>query len=226
MSGKYWWQSQASLKYHHEYEVIILNTQHLYYVNIRNQTIHAKITKSQTTTTIMQPTNHQKQPNDHHWIAHALYLAKQAYVQNEVPVGAVLVKNNHIIGEGWNQPITLHDPSAHAEIMALRNAGVQGGNYRLPDSTLYVTLEPCLMCVGAMIHARIKRLVFGAFDPKTGAVSSVFPLLSDPRHNHRITVTGGIMETACADLLRDFFRSRRQLQTLAKPASEHSSPPR
>lgn len=159
---------------------------------------------------------------DEDWLAYALNLAQRAWDQGEVPVGAVLVREGKILGEGWNQPITLHDPSAHAEMLALRMAGQQAGNYRLPGTTLYVTLEPCPMCVGAMIHARVERVIFGAFDPKTGAAGSAFTLLTDERHNHRIQVTGGILQTQCADLLRAFFRARRQL---TKPVAEDTSPP-
>lgn len=153
--------------------------------------------------------------HDAYWMQYALTLAAKAGEQGEVPVGAVLIRDNAIIGEGWNQPITLHDPSAHAEMLALRAAGQTVGNYRLPHSTLYVTLEPCPMCVGAMIHARVERVVFGAFDPKTGAAGSAFNLLTDERHNHRIAVVGGILETECAETLRAFFRARRQAAKLA-----------
>ncbi|MCK5812746.1 MAG: tRNA adenosine(34) deaminase TadA [Cocleimonas sp.] len=148
--------------------------------------------------------------SDEIWIKHALILADKAYQQGEVPVGAVLVKNNQIIAEGWNQPIAHHDPSAHAEIMALRLAGQAAQNYRLPETTLYVTLEPCVMCAGAMIHARVERLVFGAYDPKTGAGGSVFDIFSDARHNHQIEVVGGVLSELCGDKLRAFFRERRR----------------
>jgi len=141
----------------------------------------------------------------------ALALAKHAQDQGEVPVGAVLVLNDEIIGEGWNQPIRRHDPSAHAEIMALRHAGQYQKNYRLPDSTLYVTLEPCPMCAGAIVHARVGRVIFGASDPRTGAAGSVFDLLpSDARFNHRTEVSGGGMADESAELLRQFFRARRR----------------
>ncbi len=141
---------------------------------------------------------------------HALELASRAAEQGEVPVGAVLVRDGEIIGEGWNAPISRHDPSAHAEIQALRDAGQRVGNYRLPDTTLYVTLEPCVMCAGAIIHARIKRLVFGAYDPKGGAAGSVFDLLpSDERFNHRVKCEGGVLEQACAEQLKAFFKARR-----------------
>ncbi len=150
---------------------------------------------------------------------HALGLAQKAAEQGEVPVGAVLIREGKIIGEGWNQPITLHDPSAHAEMLAMRVAGLAAGNYRLPGTTLYVTLEPCPMCAGAMIHARVERVVFGAFDPKTGAAGSVFDVLTDERHNHRIEVSGGVLQEECAESLRAFFRARRQAQSHTKPAA-------
>jgi len=140
----------------------------------------------------------------------AIALAHRAEEQGEVPVGAIVVRNDEMIGEGWNSPISGHDPSAHAEIEALRDAGQRAGNYRLPDATLYVTLEPCVMCAGAIIHARIKRLVFGAYDPKSGAAGSVFDLLpSDGRFNHRVTAEGGVLKQACAEQLKAFFKKRR-----------------
>ena len=140
----------------------------------------------------------------------ALQLAAHAgEVEGEVPVGAVLVKAGEIIGEGWNRNITLHDPSAHAEIMAMRAAGEKLANHRLPGATLYVTLEPCSMCAMAMIHARLGRVVYGAADPKTGAAGSVFETLVDVRHNHRIEVAGGLLAEDSASLLHEFFRARR-----------------
>jgi len=140
----------------------------------------------------------------------AITLAHRAAGEGEVPVGAVVVRDGEIIGEGWNRPIGEHDPSAHAEIQALRDAGRRMGNYRLPGTTLYVTLEPCVMCAGAIIHARIGRVVFGAHDPKGGAAGSVFDLLpSDSRFNHRVACTGGILKPECAQLLQAFFRARR-----------------
>jgi len=139
-------------------------------------------------------------------MARALELARQAQGQGEVPVGAVIVYNGEIIGEGFNQPITLADPSAHAEMQAMRKAARRLDNYRLSDTTLYVTLEPCAMCAGAMVHARIKRLVYGAADPKTGATGSVFNLVQAEQLNHQLEVDGGIMDRECGELLRDFFR--------------------
>ncbi|ALP54834.1 hypothetical protein Tel_10685 [Candidatus Tenderia electrophaga] len=146
---------------------------------------------------------------DQHWIRHALRLAERAGLEGEVPVGAVLVKGDRLIAEGWNRSIQCSDPSAHAEMVALRVAGQSMGNYRLPDTTLYVTLEPCTMCAGAMIHARVKRLVFGAYDPKTGAAGSVFDVFGGPEHNHSVAVNGGVLQHQCAQLLTDFFRARR-----------------
>jgi tRNA(adenine34) deaminase len=139
----------------------------------------------------------------------ALAEARVAAAADEVPVGAVLVRRGEIIGRGLNRPLQDNDPTAHAEIMAIRAAALEAGNYRLAGSTLYVTLEPCPMCVGAMLHARIDRLVFGAYDPKTGAAGSVVDLCADRRLNHRIEVNGGLLETQCAGLLRDFFAKRR-----------------
>jgi len=139
----------------------------------------------------------------------AFDLAEYAMNQQEVPVGAVVVLDDKVIGKGWNQPIAENDPSAHAEIMALRDAANTLGNYRLLNTTLYVTLEPCLMCVGAILHSRIKRLVFGAYDSKTGAAGSVFDVLADTRHNHTVEVQGGVLEKQSAELLQTFFRQRR-----------------
>jgi tRNA(adenine34) deaminase len=146
---------------------------------------------------------------DRTYMDRALELAHRAEAAGEVPVGAVVVFDDQIIGEGWNQPIGAHDPSAHAEMVAMRAAAKHMKNYRLPGTTLYVTLEPCAMCVGAIIHARVARVVFGAFDPKTGAAGSVFPLLASDKFNHRVEVTGGLMEEQCGEILRNFFQSRR-----------------
>ena len=149
------------------------------------------------------------QADDESWMRHALMLAQRAQAEGEVPVGAVLVKDREIIGEGWNRPIATHDPSAHAEMMALRSAAKKIGNYRLTDTTLYVTLEPCIMCAGAITHARVSRLVFGAADPKAGAVHSVYDVIANPKLNHRVEWTGGILDAECSDVLRQFFRARR-----------------
>ncbi len=140
---------------------------------------------------------------------HAMDLARCAEAEGEVPVGAVVVRDGEVIGEGWNRTITLNDPSAHAEILALRQAGQKMGNYRLPGARLYVTLEPCVMCAGAMIHARVDAVVFGAPDPKTGAAGSVFDTLLDARHNHRPDVIGPCLGEECGRVLQQFFRSRR-----------------
>lgn len=148
-------------------------------------------------------------PSDAEWMARALELALRARDQGEVPVGAVLVRGDAAVGEGWNRPISSHDPTAHAEIIALRDAAGHEDNYRLPGTTLYVTLEPCAMCAGAIVHARVQRVVFGARDPKTGAAGTVFDLLESPLHNHRVECTGGVLEAECGELLREFFRQRR-----------------
>ena len=148
-------------------------------------------------------------PFDLDMMRRALALARQAEAGGEVPVGAVVVIDGEVVGEGWNQPVASHDPTAHAEILAMREAGRKTGNYRLVNATLYVTLEPCAMCAGAMVHARIDRLVFGASDPKTGAAGSVFDIVRSPRLNHQLQVTSGVMAEECGTLLQDFFRSRR-----------------
>jgi len=148
-------------------------------------------------------------PDDEAWLRYAIRLAQRAEAQGEVPVGAVVVKDGRCIAEGWNAPIAQHDPTAHAEIIALRQAGLAVQNYRLTDATLYVTLEPCVMCMGAISHARIKRLVFGAFDPKRGAVCHALSLTDATFLNHRVEWQGGVLEETCGELLREFFRARR-----------------
>ena len=140
---------------------------------------------------------------------YAFRLAQRAGQQGEVPVGAIVVKDDQCIAEGWNSSIATHDPTAHAEVMALRKAGLALENYRLSGATLYVTLEPCVMCMGAISHARIERLVFGAFDPKRGAVCHALSLPDASFLNHRINWVGGVLEIDCSELLRDFFRARR-----------------
>jgi len=147
---------------------------------------------------------------DEQWMRYAIRLAQRAEEQGEVPVGAVLVKDNNSIAEGWNIPIQSHDPTAHAEMLAIRQGGVVLENYRLIDSTLYVTLEPCVMCMGAISHARIRRLVFGAYDPKRGAVCNALSLTDVPFLNHQVDWQGGVLENTCADLLIDFFKARRK----------------
>ncbi|MEQ1486586.1 tRNA adenosine(34) deaminase TadA [Methyloglobulus sp.] len=146
---------------------------------------------------------------DEAWMRHALRLAQRAEALGEVPVGAVLVKDNHCLAEGWNSPIASHDATAHAEINALREAGKRIANYRLVDTCLYVTLEPCVMCMGAIVHARIKRLVFGAYDPKRGAVSNALNLADADFLNHMVSWQGGVLQAECSELLKDFFRGRR-----------------
>jgi len=155
-------------------------------------------------------------PDDEHWMRHALALAERAEREDdEIPVGAVLVSaGGEVLGEGWNRNITDHDPTAHAEIVAMRRAGARIGNHRLLGCTLYVTLEPCAMCAMAMVHARVARVVHGAFDPKTGAAGSVFDLLADPRHNHRMEVRGGVLGDEAGARLVAYFRRKR-----SKPAA-------
>lgn len=158
--------------------------------------------------------------SDQEFMLRALHLAQQAEALGEVPVGAVLVRDGEVIGEGFNRPIANHDPTAHAEIQALRDAGARVGNYRLPGSTLYVTLEPCPMCAGAIVHARVERVVYAATDPRTGAAGSAFDLLpSDSRFNHHTACEGGVEAEAASAMLRAFFRARRK-----KPAknNEHT----
>jgi tRNA(adenine34) deaminase len=148
--------------------------------------------------------------DDERWMRHAIALAEQGALADEVPVGAVLLDpDGRVCGEGWNRNITSSDPSAHAEIVAMRQAGQALGNHRLTGCTLYVTLEPCAMCAMAMIHARIARLVYGASDPKTGAAGSVFDLLADPRHNHRVHVQGGVLAVEAGARLTRYFREKR-----------------
>jgi len=151
-----------------------------------------------------------------YWMRHALTLAQRAWDEGEVPVGAVLVHNNQVIGEGWNRPIGRHDPTAHAEIMALRQGGLVQQNYRLLDTTLYVTLEPCVMCAGAMVHSRIGRLIFGARDAKTGAAGSLIDVLHHPGMNHRVDIVEGILRDECAGMLSAFFRQRRAAKKALK----------
>ena len=147
---------------------------------------------------------------DKEFMAAAIILAKTAAINGEVPVGALLVKDDVIVAKGANAPIASHDPTAHAEIIALRKGGQHALNYRLPDTTLYVTLEPCIMCMGAIIQARVNRLVFGAYDPKTGAAVSRYTIGADGLLNHHLEITGGIYEEECSTLLKAFFRKKRQ----------------
>ena len=147
--------------------------------------------------------------NDHHWMNEALALAAAAGARGEVPVGAVVVKDGAVVGRGSNAPIAERDPTAHAEISALRDAARTVGNYRLPGCDLYVTIEPCVMCAGAILHARIGRVVYGAADPKTGACGSVIDLFADSRLNHHASVTAGVRADECGQLLSQFFEARR-----------------
>lgn len=146
---------------------------------------------------------------DSAWMRAALELARKAEAEGEVPVGTVVVRDGVIIGRGWNHPISAKDPTAHAEIIAMREAAQALDNYRLLDTTLYVTLEPCAMCAGAMVHARIRRLVFGAPDPRAGAAGSVFDIVHSPALNHRLDVAGGVLAGECGELLKRFFELRR-----------------
>ena len=149
--------------------------------------------------------------SDEHWMRQALALAERAQREDdEIPVGALVVDAaGNLVGEGWNRNIAENDPSAHAEIVAMRRAGAALGNHRLVGCTLYVTLEPCAMCAMAMIHARVARVVYGATDPKTGAAGSVFDLLADPRHNHRVEVLGGVLGDEAGAMLTNYFRAKR-----------------
>lgn len=149
--------------------------------------------------------------DDIHWMRHALQLTERAEREDdEIPVAAVVVDvNGRLLGEGWNRNISEHDPSAHAEVVAMRRAGQALGNHRLVGCTLYVTLEPCAMCAMAMVHARIARVVYGAGDPKTGAAGSVFDLLADPRHNHRVAVASGVLGEEAGARLTEYFRRKR-----------------
>jgi tRNA(adenine34) deaminase len=146
---------------------------------------------------------------DRQFMQQALEQAGLAALAGEVPVGAVIVRNGEVVARAFNQPITKHDPSAHAEMLALRQAALSAENYRLPSTTLYVTLEPCTMCAGAMLHARVDRIVYGAADPKTGAAGSVLDVFSSKQINHQTVVEGGVMAQECGQLLRNFFKERR-----------------
>ena len=147
--------------------------------------------------------------NDELGMEEALRAAQRALAEGEVPVGAVVISQGRVVGRGWNRNIADFDPTAHAEIVALREAGATIGNHRLADCDLFVTIEPCAMCAGAMVHARIKRLIYGADDPKAGAVQSVMQVLNHPQLNHRVEVRGGVLAGRCAEVLQEFFRSRR-----------------
>ncbi len=163
--------------------------------------------------------------SDEYWMRQALSLAQRAQEEGEVPVGALLVLDNQVIGEGWNRPIGRHDPTAHAEIMALRQGGAVLQNYRLLNATLYVTLEPCVMCAGAMVHSRIRRLVYGAADEKTGAVGSLVDILRHPGMNHQVEIVSGVLEEECAATLSNFFRMRREQKKALKLAQRAGKDP-
>lgn len=152
--------------------------------------------------------------SDEFWMNEALLRAQRAAAAGEVPVGAIVVKDNQIIGEGWNQPLQDHDPTAHAEVRALRQAALAVGNYRLNGCSLYVTLEPCAMCAGAMMHARVARVIFGAHDPKTGVAGSVLNLFDYSKLNHHCQVTGSVLAEACVNELQRFFAQRRAINRL------------
>lgn len=147
-----------------------------------------------------------------HFMRRAIELARQAEALGEVPVGCVIVRDGEIIGEGFNQPISGHDPTAHAEVVALRDAAKRVANYRLPDTTLYVTIEPCTMCVGAIMHARIAKVVFGAFEPKAGAIVSHLQLAEKTHFNHRIDYEAEVLKEQCGQMMSDFFKNRRKNQ--------------
>jgi tRNA(adenine34) deaminase len=148
--------------------------------------------------------------SDEFWMEEALRAAQRALEAGEVPVGAIVVCAGEIVGRGWNRNLTESDPTAHAEIIALREAGANLGNHRLGDCELFATIEPCAMCAGALVHARLKRLIYGADDPKAGAVHSVLEVLNHPQLNHRMEVRGGVLAGRCAELLQSFFRSLRE----------------
>jgi tRNA(adenine34) deaminase len=166
------------------------------------------------------PTDAQQRTQDENAMRIALDQALNAQLAGEVPVGAVILRAGQVIATGYNRPITTHDPTAHAEIVALRHAAQLLGNYRLPECELYVTLEPCAMCAMALMHARLKRVVFGAADPKTGVAGSVLDLFADPRLNHHTAVQGGVLEDTSAQLLRDFFAERRALRRAGRAATD------
>ena len=148
--------------------------------------------------------------NDEYWMRLALEQAQLAAARGEVPVGAVLVRNDELIGSGFNQPISACDPTAHAEVVALRAAAIAAANYRLPDTTLYVTIEPCTMCSGALVHARVRRVVFGAPEPRAGAVVSAARVFDGTQFNHRVDYEGGVLAEECAEVMQRFFRERRK----------------
>jgi len=160
---------------------------------------------------------------DEYYMLKAIDQAKIAFQQNEVPVGAVLVLDGKIISRGYNQPICQHDPTAHAEIVALRQAGSTVSNYRIPDSTLYVTVEPCTMCFGALIHSRVSRVVYGAEEPKAGVLHGSNSLLNSTIYNHRLQITAGVLATECSELMTTFFKKQRDLKLAHKKTENRHS---
>lgn len=164
--------------------------------------------------------NHTEQ--DIYWMQYAIELAARAEAAGEVPVGAVLVKDGQVLGEGWNLSISCHDPTAHAEMQAIRQGGQALQNYRMLDCTLYVTLEPCAMCAGALVHSRVKRLVYGATDLKAGACGSVFDIVRHPQLNHQLEVCGGVLSADCATQLSAFFQKRRAEQKALKRMNKNA----
>ncbi|WP_207063981.1 tRNA adenosine(34) deaminase TadA [Motiliproteus sp. SC1-56] len=163
-----------------------------------------------------------QQSDDEYWMAHAMGLAQRAEALGEVPVGAVVVVDGQVVGEGWNQPISGRDPCAHAEIVALRDAAQRVDNYRLVGATLYVTIEPCTMCAGALIHARVQRLVFGASEPKAGAVGSASNVLEAGWSNHRIDYQGGVLSERCSEQISRFFRHKRERRQLERRLAQQA----
>ena len=182
-----------------------------------NENSHKKQNSAESETLLSPTTEH-----DVKWMRHALALADRAEAIGEVPVGACVVLNDEVIGEGWNTPISDNDPSAHAELRAVKDAAQHIQNYRLVDSTLYVTLEPCSMCAGMLVHARVKRVVFGAWDAKTGAAGSVMNLLQHPALNHQVDIQSGVLADECATKLSQFFQKRRKEIKAAKKAKKES----
>jgi len=162
----------------------------------------------------------EQRADDERWMQHALALAVKADQLNEVPVGAIVVRDGEVLGQGWNQPISACDPTAHAEILALRDAGQAVGNYRLPGATLYVTIEPCTMCAGAIVHARIERVVYGATEPKAGAVKSNAKIFEQEQLNHRVIALGGVSEEESIAVIQAFFKRRRSEKKTQKKAQQ------
>ena len=189
----------------------VLARNHTEFGQVVAPSVHGSTGSPRTVSSVTSLARVDSDKDDEHWMRHALALADRAECEDdEIPIGALLIgADGVLLGEGWNRNITDHDPTAHAEIVALREAGKQLSNHRLVGSTLYVTLEPCAMCAMAMVHARIARLVFAASDPKTGAAGSVFDLLADPRHNHRVAVQGGVMGAEAGARLSAYFARRR-----------------